>query len=142
MFEQGRFIPAAQCYAKSSRSFEFVALWFVDADERDALRIYLSDKLNLLDKRVGDDITSLASAYAQDWTGSDATDDASGMVNGNLPQQVQYIGRCHGCRFGYFRRRELDNRTSNDGGGHAQFHVSLSGMLFLVAIHSQLTLSE
>lgn len=52
LFEQGRFIPAAQCYAKSSRSFEYVALRFVDADERDALRIYLSDRLDLLDKKV------------------------------------------------------------------------------------------
>jgi hypothetical protein len=52
LFEQGRFIPAAQCYAKSSRSFEFVALRFVDANERDALRIYLSERLDLLDKKV------------------------------------------------------------------------------------------
>jgi hypothetical protein len=52
LFGQGRFIQAAQCYAKSSRSFEFVTLRFVDADERDALRIYLSERLDLLDKRV------------------------------------------------------------------------------------------
>lgn len=52
LFEQGRFIQAAQCYAKSSRSFEYVCLRFVDVDERDALRIYLSDRLDLLDKRV------------------------------------------------------------------------------------------
>ncbi|KAK4687400.1 vacuolar protein sorting-associated protein 18, partial [Tremellales sp. Uapishka_1] len=51
LFDQGRFIQSAQCYAKSSRSFEYVALRFVDADERDALRIYLSEKLDLLDKR-------------------------------------------------------------------------------------------
>ncbi|ORY29496.1 Pep3/Vps18/deep orange family-domain-containing protein [Naematelia encephala] len=50
-FEQARFIQAAQCYAQSSRSFEYVALRFVDADERDALRVYLSDRLDLLDKR-------------------------------------------------------------------------------------------
>lgn len=50
-FEQGRFIQAAQSYAQSSRSFEYVSLRFVDADERDALRIYLSDRLDLLDKR-------------------------------------------------------------------------------------------
>lgn len=52
LFEQGRFIQAAQCYAQCSRSFEFVTLRFVDADERDALRVYLSDRLDLLDKRV------------------------------------------------------------------------------------------
>lgn len=51
-FEQARFIQAAQCYAKSSRSFEYVALRFVDADERDALRVYLSDRLDILDKKV------------------------------------------------------------------------------------------
>lgn len=52
LFEQGRFIQAAQCYAKCSRSFEYVALRFIDADERDALRIYLSDRLDILDKRA------------------------------------------------------------------------------------------
>ena len=52
LFEHGRFIQAAQAYAKSSRSFEYVTLRFVDADERDALRIYLSDRLDLLDKKV------------------------------------------------------------------------------------------
>jgi len=51
-FDQGRFLQSAQAYAKSSRSFEFVALRFLDVDERDALRIYLSDRLDLLDKRV------------------------------------------------------------------------------------------
>ncbi|EIW66818.1 hypothetical protein TREMEDRAFT_40794 [Tremella mesenterica DSM 1558] len=50
-FEQGRYIQAAQSYAKSSRNFEFVALRFVDADERDALRVYLSDCLDRLDKK-------------------------------------------------------------------------------------------
>lgn len=52
LFEQGRFIQAAQAFAKSSRSFEYVTLKFIDADERDALRIYLSDRLDLLDRRV------------------------------------------------------------------------------------------
>nr|XP_018264614.1 uncharacterized protein I303_02787 [Kwoniella dejecticola CBS 10117]OBR86772.1 hypothetical protein I303_02787 [Kwoniella dejecticola CBS 10117] len=51
LFEQGRFIQAAQCYAKSSRSFEFVTLRFIDADERDALRMYLADRLDLLNKK-------------------------------------------------------------------------------------------
>lgn len=52
LFEEGRFIQSAQAFAKSSRSFEYVTLKFVDVDERDALRIYLSDRLDLLDKRV------------------------------------------------------------------------------------------
>ncbi|WWC68724.1 uncharacterized protein I206_102658 [Kwoniella pini CBS 10737] len=51
LFDQGRFIQAAQCYAKSSRSFEFVTLRFIDADERDALRMYLADRLDLLNKK-------------------------------------------------------------------------------------------
>ncbi|WWC87797.1 uncharacterized protein L201_002689 [Kwoniella dendrophila CBS 6074] len=51
LFEQSRFIQAAQCYAKSSRSFEFVTLRFIDADERDALRMYLADRLDLLNKK-------------------------------------------------------------------------------------------
>ncbi|WWC97049.1 hypothetical protein V866_003926 [Kwoniella sp. B9012] len=51
LFDQGRYIQAAQCYAKSSRSFEFVTLRFIDADERDALRMYLADRLDLLNKR-------------------------------------------------------------------------------------------
>ncbi|KAK8861498.1 hypothetical protein IAR55_002319 [Kwoniella newhampshirensis] len=51
LFEQGRFIQSAQCYAQSSRSFEYVTLQFVDADERDALRIYLAERLDRLDKR-------------------------------------------------------------------------------------------
>lgn len=45
-------MQAAQCYAQSSRSFEYVALRFVDVDERDALRMYLSERLDLLDRRV------------------------------------------------------------------------------------------
>ena len=52
LFELGRFILAAQTYAKSSRSFEYVAMRFVDVDERDALRIYLSERLDRLDKKV------------------------------------------------------------------------------------------
>ncbi len=52
-FEEGRFMQAARTYAMSSRSFEFVALRFVDADERDALRVYLSERLDQLDKGVG-----------------------------------------------------------------------------------------
>lgn len=52
LFEEGRFIQAAQAYAKSSRSFGYVTLRFIDADERDALRIYLSDRLDLLDRKV------------------------------------------------------------------------------------------
>ncbi|WWD16593.1 hypothetical protein CI109_101021 [Kwoniella shandongensis] len=51
LFEQGRFLQSAQCYAQSSRSFEYVTLRFVDADERDALRIYLAERLDRLDKK-------------------------------------------------------------------------------------------
>ncbi|WVN85777.1 uncharacterized protein L203_100928 [Cryptococcus depauperatus CBS 7841] len=51
-FEQGRYIQSAQCYAQTNRSFEEVALKFIDGDERDALRIYLSEKLDKLDRKM------------------------------------------------------------------------------------------
>ncbi|EAL21567.1 hypothetical protein CNBC6050 [Cryptococcus deneoformans B-3501A] len=51
LFEQGRYIQSAQCYSQTNRSFEYVTLRFIDADERDALRIYLSERLNRLDKK-------------------------------------------------------------------------------------------
>ncbi|KZT55917.1 hypothetical protein CALCODRAFT_497967 [Calocera cornea HHB12733] len=46
-FAAGRFIPAANAYALCplSRSFEYVTLRFLDAGERDALRFYLSSRL-------------------------------------------------------------------------------------------------
>lgn len=52
LFQDQRYIQAAQAYAKCTRSFEYVALRFVDADEKDALRIYLSERLNRLPKAV------------------------------------------------------------------------------------------
>jgi vacuolar protein sorting-associated protein 18 len=57
-FELGKFMQAAQTYAKSSRSFEYVTLRFVDADERDGLRVYLADRLHALDKTVSDETSS------------------------------------------------------------------------------------
>jgi hypothetical protein len=45
-------LQAAKTYAECSRSFEFVALRFVDADEKDGLRVYLSERLARLDKNV------------------------------------------------------------------------------------------
>ncbi|RDB29177.1 Vacuolar protein sorting-associated protein 18 [Hypsizygus marmoreus] len=44
-FTDGRFFQAAQCYAQCSTSFEEVALKFLDAGERDALRSYLISRL-------------------------------------------------------------------------------------------------
>ncbi|KAG6818049.1 hypothetical protein H0H87_009204 [Tephrocybe sp. NHM501043] len=44
-FSDGRFFQAAQCYAQCSTSFEEVALKFLDAGERDALRSYLISRL-------------------------------------------------------------------------------------------------
>jgi len=81
LFDQARFIPAAQCYAKSSRSFEYVALRFVDVEERDALRIYLSDRLDLLDKKVSSRSIALTA-------GENTTYDARDVACRNLPQQV------------------------------------------------------
>ncbi|KAK0565646.1 tethering complex subunit [Tilletia horrida] len=48
-FAEGKFIPAAQCYAQTlSRTFEEVILKFIDANERDALRYYLIARLERL----------------------------------------------------------------------------------------------
>lgn len=45
-FAQGKFIQSAQIYAQStSKPFESVVLQFVEVDERDALRYYLSARL-------------------------------------------------------------------------------------------------
>jgi len=50
-FDEGKFIPAAQCYAQTmSRTFEEIILRFIDADERDALRYYLITRLERLKK--------------------------------------------------------------------------------------------
>jgi len=56
LFDQKRFLQAAQIYAQCSRSFEFVALRFVDADETDALRIYLSERLNRMPKSASREV--------------------------------------------------------------------------------------
>ncbi|KIJ68589.1 hypothetical protein HYDPIDRAFT_165357 [Hydnomerulius pinastri MD-312] len=44
-FEEGRYFQAAQCFAQCSVTFEEVTLKFLDAGERDALRSYLTSRL-------------------------------------------------------------------------------------------------
>jgi len=44
-FDEGRYFKAAHCYSQCSVSFEEVALKFLDAGERDALRSYLTSRL-------------------------------------------------------------------------------------------------
>ncbi|KAJ7596930.1 Pep3/Vps18/deep orange family-domain-containing protein [Mycena floridula] len=44
-FDEGRFFQAAQCYSQCSVTFEEVALKFLDAGERDALRAYMISRL-------------------------------------------------------------------------------------------------
>lgn len=51
-FDQGRMIQAAEAYAQSSKPFEEVVLRFIDKEERDALRYYLSRCLEKLKKNV------------------------------------------------------------------------------------------
>jgi hypothetical protein len=52
-FNQGQFIQAAQSYSQSaSAPFEEVALKFVDAGERDALRYFLRSRLTGTRKTV------------------------------------------------------------------------------------------
>lgn len=45
-FDEGRYFQAAQCYSQCSVPFEEVALKFLDAGERDALRSYLISRLD------------------------------------------------------------------------------------------------
>lgn len=52
LFDTGKYLVAAQTYAKTSKSFEYVTLRFVDAEERDGLRVYLTERLHNLDKTV------------------------------------------------------------------------------------------
>ena len=52
LFGEGRYFPAAQCYAQSSVDFEEVALKFLDVGERDALRSYLVSRLERTRKAV------------------------------------------------------------------------------------------
>lgn len=90
LFEDGRFIQSAQAFAKSSRSFEYVTLKFVDVDERDALRIYLSDRLDLLDKRVRNSyLGSYEESTVADMVGSNTADDARYLAHRDLPFKVQ-----------------------------------------------------
>ncbi|GAA94421.1 uncharacterized protein L969DRAFT_105058 [Mixia osmundae IAM 14324] len=49
-FDQQRFVQAADYYAQSSSSFEYVALRFIDKGERDALRNYINTCLARLGK--------------------------------------------------------------------------------------------
>lgn len=51
LFSEGKYILAARAYAQSTRSFEYVTLRFVEADERDAFRAYLIGRLDKLDKK-------------------------------------------------------------------------------------------
>ncbi|WOO79548.1 Vacuolar protein sorting-associated protein 18 [Vanrija pseudolonga] len=51
LYEEGKFMAAAQAYAESTRSFEYVSLRFVDANELDALRVYLAGRLGKLEKK-------------------------------------------------------------------------------------------
>ena len=52
LFGEGRYFPAAQCYAQSSVDFEEVALKYLDVGERDALRSYLVSRLERTRKAV------------------------------------------------------------------------------------------
>lgn len=53
LFEEGRFFQAAQCYSQCSVTFEEVSLKFLDAGERDALRVYLISRLERTKRTVG-----------------------------------------------------------------------------------------
>ena len=52
-FDEGRYFQSAQCYAQCSVSFEEVTLKFLDVGERDALRSYITSRLERTRKTVG-----------------------------------------------------------------------------------------
>lgn len=60
LFSIGKYIPAAQLYARCSKSFEEVVLGFIDKGERDALRLYLLSRLERLPSTVSHPLRSLA----------------------------------------------------------------------------------
>ena len=51
-FTKGNYGLAAEYYGKTSKSFEEIALKFIDCDERDALKSYLMAKLKTLKQMV------------------------------------------------------------------------------------------
>ena len=51
-FNDGRYFQAAQCFSQCSVTFDEVALKFLDAGERDALRSYLVSRLERTQKTV------------------------------------------------------------------------------------------
>lgn len=53
LFNKGEFEKAAVIFARTSKSFEEVTLSFINANQRDALKCYLMDKLAQLKKRSG-----------------------------------------------------------------------------------------
>lgn len=53
-FDEGRYFPSAQCYSQCSVSFEEVTLKFLDVGERDALRSYITSRLERTRKTVSD----------------------------------------------------------------------------------------
>ncbi|KAI8059195.1 Pep3/Vps18/deep orange family-domain-containing protein [Gongronella butleri] len=59
-FEQKRYQMSAQFFAESTVPFEHVALQFIEQDEMDALRVYLSHKLDHLQKKDRTQKTMLA----------------------------------------------------------------------------------
>lgn len=90
-FDEGRYFQAAQCYSQCSVSFEEVALKFLDAGERDALRSYLISRLERTRKSVRfpllpDIQRSRSSLFCI--TGLDAADDVSHLAGRILSEQV------------------------------------------------------
>lgn len=51
-FDEGRYFQSAQCYSQCSVSFEEVTLKFLDVGERDALRSYITSRLERTRKTV------------------------------------------------------------------------------------------
>jgi vacuolar protein sorting-associated protein 18 len=60
----GRYIEAAEVWGKSSKSFEEVALMFLEKGEQDALRKYLLTKLMNLKKNVSTEYTTIINQFS------------------------------------------------------------------------------
>jgi len=87
-FDDGRFFQAAQCYAQCSVTFEEVTLKFLDAGERDALRVYLISRLERTRKAVRF-IVQPASPKFQTLLGCYPAYDVGHLASGVLSQQMQ-----------------------------------------------------
>lgn len=84
-FGQRRYKMSAEIFADSTVPFEEVTLMFVEKNEVDALRVYLTNKLGRLRKNVSFTLSALISPqYSNLHVGSNPKDDDSYMASRNI----------------------------------------------------------